>query len=36
MTTRLGPLDASTLTAAHRQVESSRTIGKVVIEVASQ
>jgi NADPH:quinone reductase len=36
LTTRLRPLDASTLTAAHRQVESSKTIGKVVIEIASQ
>jgi zinc-binding alcohol dehydrogenase family protein len=32
-TTRLGPLDAATLAHAHALVESSATIGKVVIEV---
>jgi NADPH2:quinone reductase len=30
-TTELGPIDAQTLREAHRQVESARTIGKVVI-----
>ena len=32
MTTRLAPISAATLTQAHRQVETSRTIGKVVLE----
>src|SRR5829696_979495 len=33
MTAKLGPLNAATLTAAHRQVESMRAIGKVVVEI---
>jgi NADPH:quinone reductase len=32
LTTRLSPLDAATLRQAHRQVESSSTIGKVVVQ----
>ena len=34
VTTRLGPLDAATLREAHRLVESSATVGKVVVTVA--
>ena len=33
MTTRLSPMDASTLREAHRQVETSSTVGKVVVSV---
>jgi NADPH:quinone reductase len=33
MTSRLGTLDAASLTEAHRMVESGRMIGKVVLEV---
>jgi NADPH:quinone reductase len=32
VTTRLSPIDAATLAEAHRRVESSATIGKVVVE----
>ena len=32
LTTRLSPIDAATLAEAHRRVESSATIGKVVVE----
>jgi hypothetical protein len=31
MTTRLGPINAATMREAHAQVESSATIGKVVV-----
>jgi NADPH:quinone reductase-like Zn-dependent oxidoreductase len=31
LTTRLSPLDAQTMRRAHRRVESSTTIGKVVV-----